>query len=140
MQRRRKHQKGSAMVESAFIFTVLAVMLLGIFDLGRILFVHQALTDRVRSAARWGAANGAGNTTAITNMVLYNATTQPNGATGFFGLTSNKVTVTQAGAGTADNRLTVSITGYTYKTVTPFFTRTLTGPKIQVTQALGLFN
>ncbi len=140
MQRRRKNQKGSAMVESAFIFTVLFIMLLGIFDLGRILFVHQALTDRVRAATRWGAANGASNTTGITNMVLYNAATQPNGATGYFGLTSDKVTVTQSGSGTADNRLTVSITGYTYKTVTPFFTRTLTGPKIQVTQALGVFN
>ena len=137
---RRKNQRGSAFVESGFIFTVFAVMLLGIFDLGRAMFIHQALTERVRAAARWGAANGASNATGIRNMVLYNASTQPSGATGYFGLASNQVVVTQSDSGTNSNRLTVSISGYQYKTVTPFFARTITGPKIEVTMALGIFN
>jgi Flp pilus assembly protein TadG len=138
--RRRKHQRGSAFVETGFIFTVFAVMLLGIFDLGRVMFIHQALTERVRLAARWGAANGANNTTGIKNMVLYSASTQPNGATGYFGLNTNQIVVTHADSGTNSNRLTVSISGYQYKTVTPFFAKTLTGPKIEVTMALGVFN
>lgn len=137
---RRSNQRGNVIIETAFIFVVFTTMLVGMFDFGRILFVHQAITDRVRYAARWGAANGPGQTDAIKNQVLYGQSTVPAGATGFMGITSGMITVTQAGSGTADNRLTVSVTGFPYKTVAPFFNRSWTGPRVSVTLALGIFN
>ena len=140
MRSRRKNQRGAAIIEGAFVMVKFFTMLVGIFDLGRMMFIHQALTERVRSAARWGAANGAGNSSAIRNQVLYGSANQPENATGYFGLKSENVTVTQTGVGTNDNRLTVSIKDFKYKTVTPFFAKTMTGANIQVTFALGIFN
>lgn len=137
---RRTKQRGNVIIETGFIFVVFTTMLIGMFDFGRILFIHQAITDRVRYAARWGAANGPGNTTAIQNQILYAQSTAPAGATGFLGITTAMISVTQSGAGTADNRLTVSVTGFPYKTLAPFWNKSWTGPTVTVTMALGIFN
>ena len=68
------------MLETAFIFTVLIMMLLGIFDFGRVLYVQQALVERARASARYGAVHNPDDTTAITNRVLYNSSTVPQNA------------------------------------------------------------
>src|SRR5437879_13473703 len=107
---RRKSSRGSVMVETALIFLVFAVMLLGAFDFGQFLFVHQALVERARLAARWGAINDPTNTAAITNMVLYNAAA--GSGTGYFNLEAANVAVTNLGADTDDYRLEVQLSGY----------------------------
>lgn len=136
----RSNQRGNVIIETAFIFVVFTTMLIGMFDFGRILFIHQAITDRVRYAARWGAANGPSETDAIKNQVLYAQSNIPSGTPSFLGLTSSMITVAQAGSGTNDNRLTVTVTGFPYKTVAPFWNRSWTGPTVSVTMALGVFN
>ena len=75
--RRRRKNQGNVIIESALIFIVFFGMLIGAFDFGQFLFVHQALVERVRSAARWGAINDATDSAAITNMVLYNQAGAP---------------------------------------------------------------
>jgi Flp pilus assembly protein TadG len=136
----RNHEKGAVFVETAFIFTVLVIMLLGIFDFGRILYVQQALAERARRAARYGAVNNPDDTTTITNRVLYNSSTVPANPSGYMGLTSSNVTVTHSGSGTENNRLTVKIQNVNYRTLTPFFPSSFAGPNIRVSQALGIFN
>lgn len=136
---KRKARRGSVMVETALIFLVFACMLLGAFDFGQFLFVHQALVERARSAARWGAINDPTDSTAITNMVLYNQTTAPGGATGYFRLVAGNVTVTNPGSGTDDYRLNVQLSGYTYVRVSPYIAGNYTGPRISVSVPLGLF-
>src|SRR5262245_18559948 len=108
-QRRQQRSRGGVFVESALIFIVFTVMLMGAFDFAQFLFIHQALVDRSRSAARWGAVTDPSNTTAIQNMVLYNQTTAPIGSSiGVFGLTSDMVSVSTQGSGTDDYRLIVT--------------------------------
>jgi hypothetical protein len=51
--RRRRTSKGNVLVESALIFLMFFSMLIGVFDFGQFLFIHQSLVERVRSAARW---------------------------------------------------------------------------------------
>src|SRR6266849_5789644 len=93
--RRRRTGQGSVMVETALIFIVFAGMLIGAFDFGQFLFIHQALVERARYAARWGAINDPTDSASITNMVLYNqATTPPPGTGSYFNLTAGNVTVT----------------------------------------------
>src|SRR2546425_1803926 len=93
-RRRQKQSKGAVIIETGLIFVVFSFMLMGAFDFAQFLFIHQALVDRARSAARWGAVNAPTDTSAIQNMVLYNQTTVPEGASsGVFGLTSSMVTV-----------------------------------------------
>jgi Flp pilus assembly protein TadG len=101
LARFRRDRRGQTAVESALVFLVLLITVIGIFDLGQILFIHQTFMERVRGAARYAAVNTF-DATAFTNMVLYNQTTVPPGqSSGIFGLTSAMVSVTQSGAGTS---------------------------------------
>ncbi|HEY2013967.1 MAG TPA: TadE family protein, partial [Bryobacteraceae bacterium] len=63
--------RGSVMVELSLVATAFLVLLIGILDLGQFLFLQQAVVERARYAARWGALNDPTNSTAIQNMVLY---------------------------------------------------------------------
>src|ERR1700688_3256521 len=95
---RRSKSSGSVIVETALIFLVFACLLLGAFDFGQFLFVHQALVERARYAARWGAITDPTDSVSITNMLLYNSAT--GSGTGYFNLTSANVFVTNPGVGT----------------------------------------
>jgi Flp pilus assembly protein TadG len=138
-RRRQKKSRGAVFIETSFIFIMFVFMLMGAFDFAQFLFIHQALVDRARSAARWGAVTDPTNTSAIQNMVLYNQTTVPVGATsGAFGLTSSMVTVGTEGAVTDDYRLVVVITNYTYQMLSPIIGGTHTGANIMISIPLGL--
>ena|SRR5438270_2756073 len=134
----RRRQRGSAFVETALTFTVFAAMLIGTFDFGQFLFVHQALVERARSAARWGAVTDPSNVTAVQNMVLYNQPTAPSGTpAGYFGLTSDMVQVSGPGSGTDNYRLVVFITNYPYTILSPYIGGTYNGPNITMSVPLG---
>ena len=138
-QRRLKLSKGAVFLETGLVFVIFAFMLMGAFDFAQFLFIHQALVDRARTAARWGALSDPTNTLAIQNMVLYNQTTAPTGATsGLFGLTSAMVQVsTQDVATSADYRLIVSITNYPYQMISPIAAGTYNGPNITISFPIG---
>src|SRR5260370_8513789 len=77
---RRRNCRGNAMLEAAFIFIVFAAMLIGAFDFGQYLFVHQALIERARSAVRWNALNNPRDPPAVTHIALYTRSPlHPNG-------------------------------------------------------------
>jgi Flp pilus assembly protein TadG len=52
-----KNQKGSVLVEMAFVMPVLALMLIGIIDLGLIVNEHQILQNAAREGARFSSLN-----------------------------------------------------------------------------------
>jgi hypothetical protein len=101
------------MVELCFCFLVFFCLMLGVFDFGQFLFIHQALVERARWALRYGIANHTANTdataattadttcagdgsdtaltTCIQNEMLYSSSTA--GTNGYFGLTSSMVQV-----------------------------------------------
>jgi Flp pilus assembly protein TadG len=128
-------------VETALIFSIFVVMLVAVFDFAQFLFVQQALVERARAAARWGAIQNPTDSTSITNMVLYNhAATPPDGTPAYFNLTSSNVAVTNPGAGTDSYRLNIQISGYKYTIISPYITGRYTGPPILVSVPLGLYN
>lgn len=135
--KRQRQQRGAVFVETALTFTTFAFMLIGAADFGQFLFVHQALVERARSAARWGVVTDPTNLTAIQNMVLYNQSTVPSGASGVYGLTADNVQVTNPGSGTYDNRVVIYINNYTYTILSPYIGGTYTGPNITVTYPVG---
>jgi len=122
-----RRRRGSALVEGALVALVFLVTLIGIFDLGQVLFVHQTFVERVRSAARYAVVNTF-NETAFKNMVLYNQTTVPEGRTsGIFGLTQAQVSVTQYDVNTNDHRIVVAINNYPYRLFSPLIAGYFTG-------------
>jgi len=138
-RQRKKRRKGAVLVETGLIFVAFSFMLMGAFDFAQFLFIHQALVDRARSAARWGAVNDPANTSAIQNMVLYNQATVPDGATsGVFGLTSDVVSVSTQDSATDNYRLVVAIMNYQYAMISPIIGGTHTGPNIVISVPLGL--
>jgi len=137
----RSAQRGNVMVETALIFIVFFSMLLGVFDFGQFLFLHQALVERARYATRWGAMNDA-TVDQITNMMRFYQSTNPGG-TGYFGLTSNMVAVTKTTDKicvvndsnvypTLYKRVTVKIHDYPYIMLSLFSAGTYNGPNITV--------
>ncbi len=141
VSRRRRTNIGSVMVETALVFLVFIAMLIATFDFGQFLFIHQALVERARYAARWGAINDPTNSTSITNMMLYNqAATPASGTASYFNLTAANVSVTNPNSGTNNYRLNLKISGYTYTVLSPYIAGAYTGPAIMVSVPLGLYN
>ena len=138
---RKKRSRGSAMVEVSLIGVVLFMLLLGLMDFGQFLFLQQALVERARYAARWGAASDPTNSVAIRNMVLYLQTIAPtDGTTPSFGLTSDMVSVSTADPGTDNYRLIVQISGYSFKVISPLLSGSYNGPSVLVSAPLGLYH
>jgi hypothetical protein len=125
-------------VETAFVFTTFAFLLIGTFDCGQFLFIHQALVERARSAARWGVVHDPTDHASVQNMVMYNLNPAPqDGTQGYFGLTSDMVQVSDPGSGTNDYRLVVFITNYPYTVLSPYIGGTHIGPDITVSVPIG---
>ena len=126
------------MLELTLIFLVFFCLLMGAFDFGQFLFIHQALVERARYAARWGMTNSGATNAEITNMMLYGQSTA--GSNGYFGLTSSMVTVTFSNANTWNWYVSISVHDYPYKMLSPYIAGTYTGPNINVSVPLGLYD
>lgn len=125
-----KRRRGQSTVEGALVILVFLATLIGIFDLGQVLFIHQTFVARVRSAARYAVLNPS-ETDAIKNMALYGQTTVPAGATsGVFGLDASMITVTRSDSGTNEDRVVVSIVNYPYRLFSPWIGQVFTGRPI----------
>jgi len=111
-------ERGQSLIESALVLLVLLPLLMGIIDVGQFLYFHQAVSERARAAARWGAVNPF-NGSQIANVAIYNDPAGPtHGASAVLPyLTTTPgadgyVSATLSGAGTEDARITVTIADY----------------------------
>lgn len=138
--RRRNTRRGSMMVEMSLIGTIFFVLVVGILDFGQFLFIQQAIVERARTAARWGAVTDPANSTAIRNMVLYLQPTTPTSGSASFGLTADMVSVSTVDAGTDNYRLVLQISGYSYTVLSPLLAGSYGGAPISVSVPLGLYN
>ena len=94
---RRQSQRGQSMVEATLVLLVFFTLLLGVIDCGQVLFAHQSLVERVRTAVRWGVVHPWLQETSadsIVNLVLYNQIDAPRGDTpAFLGMQRENVVV-----------------------------------------------
>jgi len=126
-------EKGQSLVESSLVLLVFLAMLLGVFDCAQVLFAHQALVERVRTAVRWGMIHPDQGTAPISNLVLYNQPSEPRAShEGYLGLKPENVRVIHRPA-TADapddEMLTVSIVNYESHFFSPWIARVLITPR-----------
>ncbi len=122
MQIRRfiRDRRGSEMVEAALILSAFLFMLLGTFDFGQLLFVHQSLVDRARMAARYAEVNLTTDLPTIQNLIMYGQPTNPgNGTTAAFGLTSSNITNTQISNGDVTQEWKITISNYQFSALSP---------------------
>jgi Flp pilus assembly protein TadG len=58
----RPHRpKGQALVEFALVVPVFILLLFGLIDVGRLVYVNNALAEGAREGARWGSVQGRSN-------------------------------------------------------------------------------
>ncbi len=125
-------EQGSAIIEASLTLTLFLIIVFSLFDFGFSLFLHQTFVHQARAAARYGAVYNPDDTTAVKNMALYNQTT--GSGNGVMGLAPSAVQVRRLGtAGASDDRIVVTISGYTFTLITPGFAGAHTGKPIVVT-------
>lgn len=135
---RRRSQRGSVMIEGAFVFLITVSLILFTIDLGRFLLTQQYIAERARTAARLAVVNN-WNTAAIQNYLCYGSITAPAGSptpSGLMGLTASNITAVWSGTAAAgDLRLKVSVAGVRVLTFIPMMSNSLTTIPIVATAA-----
>src|SRR5689334_5576390 len=74
----RKNERGTTMAEFAVVALLFFTIIFGIIEFGRLLYIHNALTDATRAGARYGALHHGATSadqTAVKKYVVYG----PNG-------------------------------------------------------------
>jgi hypothetical protein len=127
-------QRGQSLVEATLVMIVFLSFLVGIIDCGQVMYSHQALEERVRSAVRWASVHpydGTGNQ--VTNLVLYNSLEGPlREAPGFLGMTRENVHVRYQPPTPErpdDEMVSVAIVNYESHFFTPWIARTIVSPR-----------
>jgi len=113
-----RNSRGQSLVESALVLAAFLGLLLGIVNVGEMLFSRQTLAARAHDAARWGAMHPF-DPAAIRNVVLYGSPTPERDATAVLGLTGDAVKVTNPGCPGADCRVVVNIASRGVHSVEP---------------------
>lgn len=137
MFRRRRqfnnNERGATFVEMAIAGTVFLMALFALLEFSRLLWTHNALTDAVRTGARY-AAISTQNAANVQNVVVYGV---PNPALGaqpvVYGLSTSNVVVTYSGFGVKQGTVSVRITGYQFTFAVPIIGTTLTMPDYRTT-------
>jgi hypothetical protein len=121
-------RKGQALIETSLVLVLLMAFVMGTLDFGQYLYFHQALAERARAAARYGAVNPT-DRSGIVNVALYN---DPHGALGGAApllpyLSATMITLCLPGDKScddpgvgADSRVTITISGYPMVTMNLF--------------------
>jgi hypothetical protein len=125
----RTRQRGQGIVEAAVVLLLFFGLLFTVVDCGEILFAHQAMVERVRSAVRWGVLHPWQGPDPIVNLVLYNRTGEPlQTTTGYLGMTPANVLVAYRPSTPErpdDETLTVSIVNFESHLFSPWAARVL---------------
>ena len=129
----RSRERGQGLVEAALVLLAFFGLLLGVVDCGQVLFAHQALVERVRSAARWGTLHPWQGQDPIVNLVLYSQTEEPRQSTpGYLGMTPANVRVTYQPSTPErpdDETLTVAIVNFESHFFSPWIAKVLISPR-----------
>jgi len=126
-----RNRRGSTLVDTSLILVTFVMTMIGVFDVGTILFTQQTLVERAQRAARYGTVNPF-DATAVQNIVLYNQPSIPVGGTPIFGLEAANVSVQRLDGGSANDRVVVLISGFNVRIFTPYISKTIKGIPIRV--------
>jgi Flp pilus assembly protein TadG len=116
--------RGSTLVEAAVVLLLFLVLLVAVMDVSQVLFFHHYLNDRVRAGARYAAVHTY-DPDSIRYMVACNDSTARD-CPGMFGLSPAMVQVNRYGAGTASDRIEVTVSTFTMHFVSPWLLRDFT--------------
>ena len=130
---RKRTQRGQSLVEGTLVMLVFFALLLGVFDVGQVLFAHQSLIERVRAAVRWGILHPDADPNRVVTYVLYGRPdAPPMTGMGFLGMTEENVRVEYRKPTELkpdDNLLHVEIVNFKSTMFTPWFAKSFLNPR-----------
>jgi len=129
---RRKNERGATLVEFAIAVTVFLTVMFAVLEFGRLLWVHNALTDAARRGARYATMHTQGSIAQVKNVVVFgnpDGTGQPM----LTNLSTTNVTVNYDNFNLNDGTVSVSITSYQFQFVLPFVGTNITMPNYTTT-------
>lgn len=126
-------QKGVYTVEFAIAGAVFFLVLFGVIEIGRALFVWNTIAEATRRGARVAAVCDPTNNTIAGEVAVFNAPGGGSVSPVLNGLTTGNVSVqyldaggTPGAVGAAIDYVRVSITGYTHNLIIPFLPASVT--------------
>lgn len=125
-------ERGAALVEFAIAATVFILLTFGVLELGRLLWVHNALADATHRGARFAVNRPLGAVDDIKRVAVY-GNADGSGSPLVNDLTVDKVKVTHVGWGVGAGTVTVEIENYDFKFVVPILGTTIRMPGYHTT-------
>jgi hypothetical protein len=124
MRKSRQLQRGNVFVETSLILLPFLALVLGIIDVARIMFIHNALNERIRQVARGASINNY-SVEEIKNLIAFDTRTVPDGTdfttkVGYQGIRVGNISVQYLDSGTNDRRVNILVSGMRLQTMSPF--------------------
>ena len=120
----RKNERGTALVEFAIGATVFFTVMFAVVEFGRMLYVHNALSDAARRGARYAVVNTEANKENVKKMAVYGNTNDGTQQPLVDHLTTDNILVTYSAApnnfGVNKGTVTVQIQNYDFSFSVPF--------------------
>jgi hypothetical protein len=107
-------RRGSQLLEAAFVFGAFIFLMVGIFDFGQFLFLHESLVERARLGARYAIVHPAATDEEIRKVIMYDQ----SGGPPMYGLRTEYISVNDVHTADVQQRQVV-ISGYTYRVFSP---------------------
>ena len=135
-------ERGAALVEFAIAATVFLTVMFAVIEFGRILWVHNALTDAARRGARYAVfqcnptqASCPGSGTSIDRIKKVVVYGDPNGGTQplLENMTTSNVTVSYSNFALDGGTVTVGIQNYKFNVVLPLIVKSVDMPNYTTT-------
>jgi Flp pilus assembly protein TadG len=128
----RGGERGAALVEFAIGATVFLTLTFGVLELGRLLWVHNALADAARRGARYAVNQPQSSVADIKNIAVY-GNTAGTGSPLVSDLTPTQINVTYSNFGLATGTVKVEIQSYDFRFVLPLVGTTIRMPSYSTT-------
>lgn len=128
----KRGERGAALVELAVAATVFLTATFAVLELGRLLWVHNALTDATRRGARYAVNQPQTAAADVKNVAVY-GNAAGTGTPLVSDLTPAQVNVTYNNFGLGAGTVTVQIQAYDFRFVLPFVGTTIRLPAYSTT-------
>ena len=133
----RKNERGTTLVEFAIGATVFFTLMFAVVEFGRMLYVHNALSDAARRGARYAVVHSQADIENVKKMAVYGNTADGVQQPLVDHLTTANVLVQYSGApnafGVNKGTVTVQIQNYDFTFSIPFVGGTIRMPKYSTT-------
>lgn len=129
---KRDTERGATLVEFAIGATVFLAALFSVLEFGRVLWLHNALTDAARRGARYAVVNSNADSASVKNVVVY-GNPAGTGTPLINNLSTANVDVNYSTFGVGEGTATVNITNYQFQFVVPLIGTTINMPAYKTT-------